>query len=156
MVSYSVGDGIARNGQIGVTDMDKKYKALYEELCSLIFERAANTPAAAESQIAVWEDRLPESLPLLLNVQIPPEYDLRFHAFNPGEIHNDKDKMLLYGMKHMLSASFADMESVPSIRSNMGCGIYPSLFPGILPLLFDDKMPWIKGHLSSDQVRNLR
>ena len=136
--------------------MDDKYKALYEELCALISERAANTPASVESQIAVWEDRAPESLPLLLNVQIPQEYDLQFPTFNPGEIHNDKDKMLLYGMKHTFSALFADMQSVPSIRANMGCGIYPSLFPGILPLLFDDKMPWIKGHLSSDQVRSLR
>jgi len=39
----------------------------------------------------------------------------------------------------------------------MGCGIIPSLFPGIVSTIFDDgKMPWVTSHLSRDEIRGLR
>ena len=131
--------------------MDKQQQKWYTELYERI---AGDYKQAAEDQMAVWEGRTPKCQPLLLHGWIPKEQSARFPDYNPGEIHHDKDKMLLYGMKQMLGVA---LQGAPSLRANMGCGIYPSLFPGIEPLLFDDgKMPWVVKHLTPDEVRNLR
>jgi hypothetical protein len=63
--------------------------------------------------------------------------------------------MLLNGMRDMAATALSGMQAVPSIRANMGCGIFPSLFKGILPRLFDDKMPWVVDHLDADEIRDL-
>jgi hypothetical protein len=64
--------------------------------------------------------------------------------------------MLIAGMISMAASSLGNMQSVPSIRANMGCGIFPSLFPGILPELFDDsRMPWITRHLDKETMKKL-
>jgi hypothetical protein len=65
--------------------------------------------------------------------------------------------MLISGMIGMASSALGGMQSVPSIRANMGCSIFPSLFPGILPRLFDDeRMPWITEHLDKETIKKLR
>ncbi|MCL2751537.1 MAG: hypothetical protein FWE62_02145 [Firmicutes bacterium] len=130
-------------------------KIYYEELFGLIAERSAAYGRAAEAQIAVWEGGVPDEHPLLLRCGFPSGCD--FPSYNPGEVHHDRAKMLLAGMRDMLSAALGDAQAVPSARANMGCGIFPSLFPGIAPLLFDDgKMPWVKQHLDRDTIVRLR
>ena len=137
--------------------MTSTQKALYERLCELIAEHSATYEQSAAAQIAVWEDRTLETQPLLLGCDLPPEITGPFPSYNSGETHNDKVKMLLEGMRAMLYTALACGQAVPSIRANMGCGIIPSLFPGIAPTLFDDgKMPWITSHLDRDTVRSLR
>jgi len=110
-----------------------------------------------KAQVAIWEDRIPDKHPLLLKCQLPDEIEANLLDFNPGEIHYDKPKMLLHGMKQMLYAAQAGMQAVPSIRADMGCGIFPSLFPGIKSLLFNDgRMPWVVDHLTADEISRLR
>ena len=134
--------------------MDSQQQAWYEELYELV---TGDYSEAVEAQLAVWENRLPQRQPLLLHCALSPEQAARFPDYNYGEIHQDRAKMLLQGMKGMLSAVVAGMQSVPSLRANMGCGIFPSLFPGIEPLLFEDwRMPWVVHHLTHDEIRGLR
>jgi hypothetical protein len=65
--------------------------------------------------------------------------------------------MLIAGMSAMASSTLGNMQAVPSIRANMGCSIFPSLFPGIVPELFDDqRMPWIIKHLDKETLKNLK
>jgi len=134
--------------------MDAKLQPVYEELYGIIAARAADYAAAVEDQCAVWEGRKPKQQPLLL--QCPPTANT-WPKFTTREIHFDKDKMLVSQMKAMVSAALGGMQSVPSTRANMGCGIIPSLFPGILPELFDDdRMPWVKQHLDKETLQKLK
>ena len=93
--------------------------------------------------------------PLLLHSGLPEPY-AGYPRYNPGEIHHDKDKMLLNGMLDMAGAALGGMQAVPSIRANMGCGILPSMFPGIKQRLFyDARMPWVVEHLPKEQIAAL-
>ena len=134
--------------------MDKKQRMLYDDLYARI---KGDYSEAVESQLAVWEDRAPSRQPLLLHCELPAEQAAGFPEYNSGETHFDKPKMLLSGMKQMLETAASGMQAVPSARANMGCGIYPSLFPGIMPALFyDGRMPWVVEHLAKDDIRALR
>jgi len=134
--------------------MNYKQQAYYEELYELI---KGDYSGSIENQTAVWEDRVPNRLPLQLHCGLTEDQITRYPEYNNGEIHNDMPKMLLYGMKLMLASAQSGMQAVPSIRANMGCGIFPSLFPGINPQLFyDERMPWVLEHLTKEEIRNLR
>ena len=65
-----------------------------------------------------------------------PDYDL-------AEIHYDSEKMFVSGLKGALSTAFADGLALPSLRANMGCGIFNTMF-GVKQLVFKDKMPWLQ------------
>jgi hypothetical protein len=133
--------------------MDSRMQADYDELYGIIAERADEYAQNVEDQIAVWEGRIPAHQPLLFSGSLKKKYP----QYTTREIHFDKDKMLLSGMTGMASSALGGMQSVPSIRANMGCGIFPSLFPGIVSELFDDqRMPWITTHLDKDTIAKLR
>ena len=156
--------------------MDTMQKKRFEALREVIASRAGDYRAAAEAQSRVWEDAAGETQrrmwedaarfnkigtdtgdgpPLLLTAGLPEPYD-GFDRYNPGEIHHDKDKMLLNGMLDMAGAAFGGMQAVPSLRANMGCGIFPSMFPGIKQRLFyDARMPWVVEHLSKERISAL-
>jgi len=136
--------------------MEKNLKAVYEEIYGIVAGRAGEYAAAAADQCAVWEGRKPVLQPLLLQY-IPPASSNNWPKFSTREIHFDKDKMLVSQMKGMVSAALGGMQSVPSVRANMGCGIYPSLFKGIVSELFDDeRMPWITKHLDKETLQKMK
>ena len=136
--------------------MEPGLQAVYEEICGMVSARAAEYADAAEDQCAVWEGRRPKHQPLLLHCA-PPDSAKKWPRFTTREIHFDRDKMLISQMTGMVSSTLGKMQSVPSVRANMGCGIYPSLFPGILPELFDDdRMPWITRHLDRETLQKLK
>jgi len=135
--------------------MEANFQSLYEELYTIIAERAGEYMKAAEDQCAVWEGRKPACQPLLLHGPLPASSSA-WPRFSTREIHFDKDKMLITGMCAMAHSTLGKMQSVPSIRANMGCGIFPSLFPGILPELFDDhRMPWVIKHLDKATLEKI-
>ena len=137
--------------------MNRIQQEQYDSLRGLIAARVSDYKAAALRQFRVWEGtQQPEGeLPLLLHVSSPEPY-ASFIRYTPSEVHYDKDKMLLNGMLDMAGVTLAEMQAVPSIRANMGCGILPSMFPGIKARLFDDaKMPWIVDHLSKERIAGL-
>jgi len=135
--------------------MEAKLQSFYEEIFALVASRASEYMEAAEAQLAVWEGRKPKKQPLLLRCA-PPPFSEKWPKFTTREIHFDKDKMLISQMAGMISTTYGNMQSVPSVRANMGCGIFPSLFPGIVPELFDDeRMPWIIKHLDKKTIAKL-
>ena len=137
--------------------MEAKFQAVYEELFQLVKDRASEYAVAVEDQCAVWEGRKPKKQPLLLHCAALPPSSNVWPSFTSREIHFDKEKMLISQMQGMASVALGNMQAIPSVRANMGCGIYPSLFPGILPELFDDeRRPWIIKHLNKETLQKLR
>ena len=134
--------------------MEAKLQAVYDELYEMVAVRANEYTGAAEDQCAVWEGCKPTQQPLLLHCAPSSK---TWPGFTTREIHFDKDKMLISQMKGMASTALGGMQAVPSVRANMGCSIFPSLFPGILPELFnDERMPWITKRLDKDILQKLR
>jgi hypothetical protein len=136
--------------------MDDNQRRRYESLYELIAAGADKYEASAEAQRRVWEGQsAPRAQPLLLHAGLPGPY-AEYPRYNLGEIHYDKDKMLLNGMLDMAGAALGGMHAVPSIRANMGCGILPCMFPGLKQRVFyDDRMPWIVEHLTKDTIASL-
>jgi hypothetical protein len=106
---------------------------------------------AARLQIAVWKGEKPEVHPLLLSCPLAENESTMFPEFNLKEIHYDKDKMFASQFRIMMSAVNGGAQAVPSVRANMGCGTFPTLF-GLEQELFADKMPWMQQHLSKDEL----
>jgi len=127
---------------------------VFDELYTIV---KGDYTAAIAAQEAVWLGKKPDHQPLLLTLNLSEEQSAHFPAFTPSEVHFDQEKMLLDETRRMACVAQAGMDSVPSARANMGCGIFPSLFTGIVPMLFDDdKMPWVQTHLSLDEIASLR
>jgi len=109
----------------------------------------------AELQKQLWNGDKPDKQPLLLSCMLDEETNALFPAYNSKEIHYDTEKMFVNGLKEMLSTAYGGMDAVPSMRANMGCGIFPTLFPGISQELFEDKMPWVQNHLTKEELSNM-
>jgi hypothetical protein len=139
--------------------MEGRFRAIYDELYGIIAAGSGGYAQCVADQCAVWEGRIPKEQPLLLSGALPKTARAgeAWPQFTTREIHFDKDKMLISGMIGMASSAAGGMQSVPSIRANMGCGIFPSLFPGIVSQLFDDeRMPWVTEHLDKETIQKLR
>ncbi|NMB98561.1 MAG: hypothetical protein GYA02_18465 [Clostridiaceae bacterium] len=111
---------------------------------------------ASEKQLSLWNDEFPEDKPqpLLLHCNLDSEENEFYPSYNYKEIHYDKEKMFISGLKGAMTAAYGGCEAVPSVRANMGCGIFPTLF-GIKQELFEDKMPWVQEHLSKDVLAKM-
>ncbi len=108
---------------------------------------------SAEMQCAAFRFEPLERQPLLLSASLYGK-QLDFPSFNSLEIHNDHEKMMLSGLRSALESMNGVREAVPSLRANMGCGIVPALF-GVVPRLFEDKMPWVKEHLPKQRLMEM-
>ena len=56
--------------------------------------------------------------------------------------------------RQALGCVIAKNGAVPSVRANMGCGIFPTLF-GISQNLYEDKMPWVREHLPKERLQKM-
>lgn len=92
--------------------------------------------------------------PLMLMGELTAQQQA-YPRFNLKEIHDDPQKMLANGLVEALTAMNGGREAVPSLRANMGCGIVASLF-GVMPLLFEDRMPWVVDHLPKARIMEMR
>jgi hypothetical protein len=116
------------------------------EAIDYLIQNRGRFEAAAELQTALWNGVKPARQPILLKCSLDEEDDKKLPAFNTKETHYDSEKMFMQGLREMLAAAYGGAEAVPSMRANMGCGIFPTLF-GVKQQLFDDKMPWVREHL---------
>ena len=117
-------------------------------------ERRADFEKAAQLQKAVWEGEKPETHPLILSCSLDESDIGELPAYNLKEIHFDKEKMFISQLRSMMSAVYGGAQAVPSVRANMGCGIFPTLF-GIKQELYEDKMPWVQEHLSKEELQKM-
>lgn len=110
--------------------------------------------AASEKQIALWNNVPQSDQPLLLRCGLSAEEQAALPSFNYKEIHYDKDKMFLSQLRDAVKAAKAGRESVPSVRANMGASVFPSIL-GVMPMLFEDKMPWVKQHIGKEALARM-
>jgi len=108
---------------------------------------------AEERQLAAWKGKT-DDLPLLLTANPPRQQKGLLPERNLMEIYHDSNKMLEYGLREALRSVAGGADAVPSVRANMGCSVFPAIM-GVKPLLFEDKMPWVKEHLTREQITAL-
>ena len=118
-----------------------------------LFEAASEQIEKAEAnQVALWKNNS-KTIPLLLSANVPHCTGLKRHNYK--EIHFDHEKNFENELNGALHALYGRADAVPSIRANMGCSVFPSLL-GVAPRLFEDKMPWVKEHLSKEQIWQIK
>lgn len=76
-----------------------------------------------------------------------PDYDFK-------EIFHDPAKMLCREVKAACAAANGRSDLIPSIRANLGTGILLACL-GLEQETFPDKMPWLKEHLTKEQISKL-
>lgn len=124
-----------------------------ERATGILAEGKDRYDRAAQAQMDLFLGKDTARQPLLLHASLT-EAQNALPSYTSKEIHFDHEKMMIDGLKGAMRAMNGRAEAAPSLRANMGCGIVPALF-GVLPMLFDDKMPWVKQHLSKDQLREM-
>lgn len=122
-----------------------------EKMKAFIADKKSGFDLGVARQTAVWKGKVPDSQPLLLACAPDKQWLDSIPDYNTKEAHFDTEKMVTCGFKSMLSTANGSRDAVPSIRANMGCGIFPTLF-GLTQMLFDDKMPWMQEHLDKETI----
>jgi hypothetical protein len=124
-----------------------------ENALSYLTSHKSEFEYAAQNQIELWNNKKPNRQPILLSCSLDQETSM-IPRYNEKETHYDSEKMFVTGLRGMMSTALACADGIPSLRANMGCGIFPTLF-GVKQLLFDDKMPWVKDHLSKEVLAKM-
>ena len=125
---------------------------LIKEALERVRDAKGRIDLAAAAQCAVWEGGRPEGPhPLLLTSRSHddpyPRYGHLGRFGSPGA-------MLMSELHSALAALHGGMQAVPSVRANMGCGVFASLF-GLRQSRFEDKMPWMREHLNKGRIMGM-
>ena len=104
-------------------------------------------------QDAIWHDSPPDKLPIVLFAPLPERE--RFPKFGYDEEFRDPEVMLYNGLWSMIGCARSGSDSVPSLRVNFGTALVASVF-GLESDIFPDKMPWLKHHLTKEQLASFR
>lgn len=120
------------------------------ELLPMLRERRRHQADAASRQLSFWAGKSAEP-PLLLSIADELPEQRRLPLYDLAEIHCDSEKMFVRGLREALAVALADGDGVPSMRANMGCGIFATMF-GLKQTVFPDKMPWLTEHLTKKQL----
>jgi hypothetical protein len=104
-------------------------------------------------QCRLWRgEKLDEPL-LFIGGSLSPKQE-QIPEYNMDEMFWSKEKMLCREVRQACATYNGLSDSVPSIRANLGTGILLACF-GLEQQTFPDKMPWLKGHLTKEQVSRL-
>jgi hypothetical protein len=120
----------------------------------LIKEKKEHFENAVVMQERVWLGEEVELQPLLLSRRSDESIDQEIPLYDFEEIHYDKQKMFASQLKASMSAALGGAQAVPSVRANMGCGIFATFF-GVKQELFKDKMPWVQQYLSKEEIARM-
>jgi uroporphyrinogen-III decarboxylase len=99
----------------------------------------------------IWLNREPDFIPIILN-GIISERD-KFPQYNMYEQFFKKEKMLIEQLWLALAMIRGESDSQISIRVNLGTGFIPTVF-GLEETVTEDKMPWLKQHLTKEEILN--
>jgi Uroporphyrinogen-III decarboxylase len=127
---------------------------LIERMIEKLRQHKHASDNASKNQLMLWNGDKPEKQPLLLKCALDTEEEKTLPVFNSKEIHYNSEKMLMNGLREAITVINGGREAVPSVRANMGAGIFPSIL-GVKPLLFEDKMPWVKEYLTKEQLSSI-
>ncbi|HOK56026.1 MAG TPA: hypothetical protein PKV21_05855 [bacterium] len=103
-------------------------------------------------QESVWNNKKTE-IPIITG-KIDNEVK-NYPDFNMKESFYDPEKMLYMQLKGIVNIVSSYSDACPSVRFNFGTGFIPSIF-GLESEIFEDKMPWLKKHLSKEEIKRLK
>ena len=134
---------------------DKLSECTFEvtKLSSLLNSDHQRINLAKRRQAAVWRGEKPDKFPLLFNAPLTNEQE-QIPAPNFQEAFYDPSLMLCSQVRIACQAANSKSDAVPSIRANLGTGTILSCL-GLEQNIFPDKMPWLKTHLTKDQIAKL-
>jgi uroporphyrinogen-III decarboxylase len=108
---------------------------------------------AKQRQAAVWKGKKPDAWPIVLRSDLT-EQQKKIPTANFEEAFYSKELMLCQEAHGACSVGNSRSDAIPSIRVNFGTGILLSCL-GLEQTIFPDKMPWLKEHLTKEQVSEL-
>jgi hypothetical protein len=120
------------------------------ELLPVDHERLA---LARRRQAAVWRGEKPDAWPILFGAPLT-EAQQAIPSPNLLEAFHDPDLMLCGQVRGACSVANAGSDAVPSARGNYGVGTVLSCL-GLEQVVFPDKMPWPREHLSRQRIATL-
>ncbi len=109
---------------------------------------------AKKRQAAVWRKETPDQWPIHIGAPLTEE-QASFPSADIQEAFNDKDAMLFSQLRMTLGVINSKSDAVPSIRVNFGTAVLLSCF-GLEQQIFPDKMPWLKDHLSKQEIADIQ
>ena len=122
-------------------------------LSELYSVNAGRIELAKKRQTALWEGSKPDRWPLCLDGDLTEEQE-KIPQYSIGEAFYNADHMLCNNVKAACRAGNSGSDSVPSMRANMGTGMTLACL-GLEQQVFDDRMPWLKSHLSKGEISAL-
>ena len=111
----------------------------YERIITRHIEQKDKIERSKRRQDAVWRKEKPDRQPLLLYTDTSA-YFPGLCRFNNANIFDSNESMLQSELNAASRTVSAVSDAVPSVRANMGCGIFPTMF-GVRQRIFEDKMP---------------
>lgn len=123
------------------------------DLAKLYSPDADRIELAKRRQVAVWEGGKPDLWPILMDGELTPEQEA-IPQYSIGEAFHDADSMLCNNVRAACRAAGSGSDIVPSMRANMGTGMTLACL-GLEQLVFDDRMPWLKSHLTKQETSAL-
>ncbi|MFO7636297.1 MAG: uroporphyrinogen decarboxylase family protein [Clostridia bacterium] len=127
------------------------YKDAIQKALNFLETQRYRIDRSVQAQCSLWEGSKPDQQPLLLSCALPPELEDLFPELDYREIRASSENMLVHGLVPALRAAAGGRESVPSVRANMGCGVFPTLL-GVRQEVFTDKMPWVRKHAPREHL----
>ncbi len=126
---------------------------LLTQVPELLAPYQARLAVARRRQAAVWRGERPDAWPLLLSGPLTPVQE-QLPDGNLAEAFNDADRMLGSQLRGVFAVANGGADQVPSIRANLGTGICCACL-GLEQDVFADKMPWLRQHLTKEQISRL-
>lgn len=108
---------------------------------------------AMARQAAVWRGEQPDQWPLLLSAPLSQEQQ-RIPSPDLRQAFYDADLMLCSQVRGACAAANSGSDAVPSARGNYGTATILACL-GLEQQVFADKMPWLRQHLSKEQLSRL-
>ena len=113
----------------------------------------ARVERAGRRQASAWRGDTPDVPPIIFHA---PLTDAQEAIPNPdfAEAIADPDLMLCGQVRMACASANSRSDAVPSARGNYGTGVLLSCL-GLEQEVFNDKMPWLKEHLTPEQAGDL-
>ena len=113
----------------------------------------ARIALARQRQLALWRGNKPDAWPATIQGKLNSDEET-IPSPNFKEAFENADLMLCSEVRGALAVVNSGSDAVPSIRVNFGTGICLACL-GLEQEIFEDKMPWLKRHLTKDEIARL-
>lgn len=136
-----------------LTQVFQKEKELIKRYLDLYKPDSKRLALARERQKKLFNQEKPDRAPIIFYSPLTPEQE---KLPNP-DFHSafyDLSLMMCQQLRGALGALNSNSDVVPSIRVNTGTGTALSTV-GLEQDIFKDKMPWLKNHLSKEEIWKL-